>query len=391
MKIAFIGQKGIPAHVGGVERYVEELAVRLAAFGHEVIVYTRPNYTPKELGSYKGVQLISLPSIGTKHLDAISHTLFASLDVLRRGVDVVHYQSIGPALLAWIPKLFGRRLKVVSTLQCRDYEHQKWGAFARLMLKLGERSMCRFSDELIVATKSIANHVKDKYGITAPVIPNGATIPTQESGVAALSAWQLNKNGYILAVARLIKHKGLDYLVEAYGNLQTDKKLVIVGDGAFTDDYVAELKARAAKNENIIFTGTQQGETLAALFDNAYLFVHPSESEGLSLALLEAMARGKAVVVSDIAENIEAIGKAGAAFSNKDVNDLTRVLNNLLADFDLSDRLGSAARERAKQLYDWEIISEKTAEVYLASLSARSLGAKLRNLLTQVSRIIPLF
>ncbi len=391
MKIAFIGQKGIPAHVGGVERYVEELSVRLASLGHEVIVYTRPNYTPKELTSYKGVTLVSLPSIGTKHLDAITHTLFASFDVLRRGVDIAHYQSIGPALLAWIPKLFSRTLKVVSTLQCRDYEHQKWGAFARFALKLGERSMCYFSDELIVATKSISQHVEKFYGIESTVIPNGAVIPESGSDVSLLSQWQIEKNSYILAVARLIKHKGLDHLVDAYEILKTDKKLVIVGDGAFTDEYVGQLKARAAHNSNIIFTGTQTGETLAALYDNACVFVQPSESEGLSLALLEAMARAKTIVVSNITENLEAVGKTAAIFDNTDPVDLARVLTALLSDSELASNLGKAAQERVKLLYDWRAITGKTEIVYAQAVAQRFLSNRVKNLVAQLSRIIPLF
>ncbi len=376
MKIAFIGQKGIPATVGGVERYVEELATRLVANGHEVLVYTRPNYTPKEMTNYKGVTLISLPSIGTKHLDAISHTLFASLDVLRRGVDIVHYQSIGPALVAWLPRLLNRRLKIVSTLQCRDYEHQKWNWFARVMLRLGEYFMCRFSDKLIVATDSIASYVKKSYGLAAPVIPNGAVIPTDQSSTDSLKIWGLEKNGYILAVARFVKHKGLDHLVSAYSMLDTDKKLVIVGDGAFTDEYAAALKERASSNSNIIFTGTQTGHALAELFDNAYLFAQPSESEGLSLALLEAMARGKAVLVSSIIENMEAVGDAGAIFENKNIVSLAEALNRLIAQPIEVARLGVAARERAKRLYDWNVITEKTETVYSSALTKPNLATR---------------
>lgn len=132
MKIAFIGQKGIPAVGGGVERYVEDVATRLAALSHEVIVYTRPNYTPSFLTEYKGVSLISLPSIPTKHLDAISHTFLATLRAIFSGVDIIHYQSIGPALLSWLPKLLRPKIKVISTLQSRDYEHLKWGGLPSL-------------------------------------------------------------------------------------------------------------------------------------------------------------------------------------------------------------------------------------------------------------------
>ena len=106
MKIVFIGQKGIPTLMGGIERHVEELTIRLARQGHDVFVYTRPNYTDKNLSEYKGVRLISLPNIATKHLDAISHTLLACIDVsLRRNIDIIHFHSIGPSLLIWLVKI----------------------------------------------------------------------------------------------------------------------------------------------------------------------------------------------------------------------------------------------------------------------------------------------
>jgi glycosyltransferase involved in cell wall biosynthesis len=391
MKIAFIGQKGIPAHVGGVERYVEELTVRLAVHGHEIVVYTRPNYTPKEMKEYKGIRLISLLSIGTKHLDAISHTVLASLDVLFRKVDVIHYQSIGPALVAWLPKLLNRKIRIVSTLQCRDYEHQKWGAFARFMLRLGERSMCRFSDELIVATESIATYVRNEYGISATVIPNGATIPAHQTDDSLLATWNLTANNYFLAVSRFVKHKGLDYLVDAYNTMTTDKKLVIVGDGSFTDEYAKSLRLRAQSNPNIIFTGTQTGEVLAALYDNAYLFVQPSESEGISMALLEAMARGKAVISSDIIENSETVGETAYKFRNKDIASLRAALETLSVDSVLAKRLGTAAQERVKLLYDWETITERTAKIYKNALRKPSLFYRSRALASRWSRMIPLF
>jgi len=364
MKIAFIGQKGIPAISGGVERYVEDLTTRLVKDGHEVVVYTRAHYCPKKLKEYNGVKLVSLPTIKTKHLDAIVHSILACLHATFSGFDVIHFQAIGPALVAWLPKLLRPRTKIVSTLQSKDYEHQKWGSFAKFMLKLGERSMCTFSDEVIVVTKLMEKYVKDVYKINAHYIPNGANLYEPVS-CDQLGQWGLVKNSYIVAVSRLIPHKGLHYLIKAYQALgQVDKKLVIVGDGMFTDNYVAELKAMAKDNENIIFTGNQSGEVLAQLYANAYLFVQPSESEGLSLALLEAMARRVPVLVSNIEENLEAVGQAGFVFANKDVADLTEKLRFLLIEDDLVKTRGEAGRLRIESKFNWEKIAREMIEVY---------------------------
>jgi len=368
MKIAFIGQKGIPTTGGGVERYVEDLSVRLASKGHEVVVYTRSHYTPKELKSYQGVKLISLPSWHSKHLDAITHSILASIHASFSGVEVIHFQSIGPALVAWLPKLLNYKIKIVSTLQSRDYEHQKWGAFARLMLKLGERLMCQCSDEVIVVTRLMENYVKTKYDNIPHYIPNGANLYS-EVGAELINQWDLTKDNYIVSVARLIRHKGLSHLIKAYLGLgQTDKKLVIVGEGAFTDDYVQELKDLADNNPNIIFTGNQTGDTLAQLYANAYLFVQPSESEGLSLALLEAMSRRVPVLVSDIPENQEAVKEAGFLFANKNVDDLLEKLRFLLTEVELVKDKGLAGRRLVEVKYNWDIISKDVLVVYEQAL-----------------------
>ncbi|MFH1413164.1 MAG: glycosyltransferase family 4 protein [bacterium] len=363
MKIAFIGQKGIPSTGGGVERYAQDLSTRIAGLGHEVLAYTRPHYTPKQLKEFMNVRLISLPSIKTKHLDAITHTILASIDVLFRKVDVIHYQSIGPALICWLPKLLNPRLKIVSTLQSRDYEHQKWSRFAKFMLKIGERIMCVISDEVLVVTRPMKDYVKDKYGIDSYFIPNGANLYEAE-GSKLIKKWGLERNSYIVAVSRIVKHKGLGYLIDAYNQIQTDKKLVIVGEGSFTDSYVRYLKAKAMINPNIIFTNNQTGEVLAQLYDNAYLFIQPSESEGLSLALLEAMARSKCVLVSDISENREAIGEAGFCFESKNIYDLSNKMHCLLENPRLVDIKGEQARHRIEQYYNWDNIAKQVIGVY---------------------------
>lgn len=374
MRIAFIGQKGIPAAGGGVERYVEDLAVRLVKLGHEATVYTRPHYTPRALQEYQGVKLISLPSVKTKHLDTISHTVLSCWHATRHGAQIIHFQSIGPALVMWLPKLLKPQVKIISTLQSRDYEHQKWGRFAKLMLKLGERLMCAYSDEVIVVTQSMADYVKVKYGLTAHYIPNGA-VSAAPVGAELIGRWGLVKDNYLVAISRLVRHKGLHYLIDAYKKLATEKKLVIVGAGAFTDDYVAELKAQAAGDERIIFTGQQNGAVLAQLYANAYLFVQPSESEGLSLALLEAMARGVAVLVSDITENREAIGATNFSFSNKNIEDLQEKLSWLLANPQAVREQALAGRERVAQEFNWDKITSQIEAIYFTAGARKQAAA----------------
>jgi len=361
MKIAFIGQKGIPAKNGGVERYVESLATNLKALGQEVLVYNRRDYA--DINTYKGIELISLPALRSKNLEAISHTFLACLDVIRRPVDIIHFQSIGPSSLMWLVKIFKPRTPIVFTFHCQDYYHQKWGFFARLYLRLGEKIGCALADQIITISKELTEYVIREYHRTPIYIPNGADlldkIPAQE-----IKKWNLEDGNYIAYIGRLVRHKGVHYLINAYQQLAPDKKLVVVGDGAYTDDYVKELHAAAKGDKNIIFTGNQSGRALAELYSNAYLFVQPSESEGLSIALLEAMGHKTACLASDIRANLEALGSAGFTFTNTDVNDLRNKLKLTLSDSSLVATKAAEGYERIKSYFNWPDITSRVLEVY---------------------------
>ncbi len=368
MKIAFIGQKGIPAKSGGVENHVENLAVELAQKGHAVFVYVRNNYTDKNLTEYKGVKLIHLPSISTKNLDAISHTFLAIVHAIFQNYDVVHFHSIGPNSLNFLIKIFKPKTALIATYHCQDYLHQKWGVFARACLHLGEYMTCKVPDKTIVVTGTLQKFVRDKFKKEAVIVPSGVRV-AKNAGTNELEKWNLKENEYIVSVSRLIRHKGIHYLIEAFKNLEDrnltgGKKLVIVGDGFYTSDYVLELKKIAEVRKNIIFVGAQTGEALSQLFSHSYLFVQPSNFEGLSIALLEAMAYGKAVLVSDIAENVEAVAEVGVLFRQGDVVDLENKLAELIGNQERVNVLAQAGKERADKLYNWNDVAYKIENVY---------------------------
>ncbi len=364
-----IGQKGIPAQSGGIEKHVGELATRLVKAGHEVYVYTRPNYTDKNLKTYQGVNLISLPSINSKHLDAITHTFLASIHaVFSRKYEVVHYHGIGPSSLLFLVKILRPGLPVTSTFHCQDYYHQKWGIFARMYLKFGEYMCCKFADKVIAVSHGLKDYAEKKYRRKVDYIPNGVNIYPSLEAKEITEKWGLVSGEYILSVSRLVRHKGIHYLINAYNELKTDKKLVIVGEGAFTDDYTRKIKKLAQDNPNIIFTGKQSGNTLMELYSNAYIFAQPSESEGLSLALLEAMSYGLPVLVSDIPENLEPSGEAGISFRSGDEKDLKEKLNYALSHPSQIKNKGKKAQKRINSEYSLENITKNTLGLYRSML-----------------------
>lgn len=380
MKVAMIGQKGIPTRFGGIERHVEALAVRLGKKGHDVTVYTRAWYAAPKRRFSKGVRTVATPTIKTKHFDAIVHTFTSTVHAIRSGADVIHYHGVGPSLLAWIPRVFAPRIRVVATFHCVDRNHQKWGLLARTMLGAGERAACLFPHQTIAVSKTLQSYCMNRFGNDVRYVPNGIEAPPRV-GTDVLAKFGLKKDGYIVMVSRLVRHKGAHHLIEAYARLQKrsltrGKKLVIVGDSAFTDDYVAELKAMAAGNRDVLFTGYLKGKALEQMFGNAYAVVHPSESEGLPIAVLEAMSYGKIVLGSDIPENMEVIGEHGMSFRNRSVPDLTRKLRILLDSPELAKTQGTAAKAFVLEHYHWDDVAREVDRLYSSLMAVPKKSAR---------------
>ena len=377
MKIAFIGQKGIPVSSGGVERRVQELSTRMAKMGHEVFVYARKNYVPKKNSSYQGVKIIHLPSIETKHLGTIIHTFLASLHAVFQKYDVVHYQAPGPSSLCWIIKILSPRTALVATFNSRDEKHQKWGKIARAYLEFGEWVINKIPDRTIVVSKILQEFSKKKFNSNPIVIHNGSAVSTIGKG-NEISNWNLEKDKYFLSVSRLVRHKGVHYLIEAFqraqkkGEIPENFKLAIVGDSAHTNDYVSYLKKIANGDQNIIFTGSQWAENLSQLFANAFAFVQPSEAEGLSNALLEAMGYGLLPIISNIEENTIVVGENGLVFENKNINELEDMLIFSIKNGEYSKSLGQKAKAYARKNYSWDENASRTVKLYEDLLTEKS-------------------
>ena len=370
MKITMIGQKGIPTLFGGIERHVEEISCHLAQKKdiennlYKVFVYARNFYTPKKVKEYKKVNIIHMPSLKTKHLDAISHVFLSSFHaIFKIKPDVIHYHGIGPALCVWIPKIFSPKTKVVFTFHCRDYFHKKWGIAARLFLKAGEMIGCMLADEVISVSNEIKEYVAKKYKRESSSIPHGIK---KEENVSDrhIKKWGLEKNNYIVAVSRLIRHKGLHYLIEAYKKIETDKKLVIVGPSFYTNNYEDELKEISKNNPNIIFLGTQQGEILNSLYSNAYVFINPSEQEGLPLTVLEAASFGIPILLSNIDIHCLMLKDLPFFFKDKNVIDLEKKLKFILENPETTFNNGKKIKNYAQKKYNWDKVVERTILKY---------------------------
>ena len=365
MRVAMIGQKGIPATYGGVERHVEELAVRLADRGHHVCVYNRLHYNRRPPSVYRGVKVVTLPSLATKHLDAISHAAVCTAHAMRDNADVIHFHAIGPALLSWIPRT--RRVATVVTIHGRDWQRPKWGGLASQALRAGEWMAMHAPDETIVVSRSLTEELSAAYAHPARYIPNGITLADGEDA-SIIDELGLESQGYILFASRLVPEKGAHYLAQACRDMPIDMPLVMAGDSSFSDAYANELRA-ACSHQRVVFPGYVYGLRLAALFRHAALFVLPSDVEGLPIVLLEALGYGTPVLASDIPPNREVLAGLGRTFRAGDVADLQRQLTRALADLPALQDEASTAAATLLAAYDWDVISDQTLAVYEASLA----------------------
>lgn len=347
LRIAFIGGRGVTSKYSGIETYYEEIGGRLADMGHRVTAYCRSYFTP-EIERRNGLQVIRLPTIRSKHLETLVHTFLSTLHVLRQPCDIVHYHALGPALFSFIPRLAGKR--TVVTVQGLDWQRKKWGWIAVVVLRLGERAAVMFPSRTMVVSRALQNHYRASYGAETSYIPNGGTLRERHQPVKILD-WGLEPGEYILFLGRFSPEKGCHLLIEAYEKLNTNVKLVLAGASSYSDEYACKLQAHASDRIKIL--DWVAGEVLDELLTNAMIFVLPSDLEGLSLALLDAMGAGLCVLASDVEENREAIQEAGFTFRSGDVNDLAERLRFLIANAAVREAAGRSAKRRIAEHYLW--------------------------------------
>ena len=364
-----IGQKGVPATHGGVERHVEELGARLVELGHEVTVYTRPHYTDPALHEYRGMRLVSLPTVGTKHLDAIVHSTLASFAACGGGYDVVHYHAIGPSLASPIARIRGRT--VVATIHGQDWRRAKWGRAASATLRLSEWTALHVPAATIVVSRALAGAYRDAGAERVVYLPNGVTVDSGDEE-SVLGELGVEPGRYVLFAGRVVPEKGLHYLLEAYAADSPDVPLVVAGDSSHSARYADGLRDSAGPG--VLFAGYRYGAQLAALFRHCALFVLPSDLEGLPIVLLEALAYGCPVLASDIAPNREVLGAHGMYFEAGSVDSLREGLAIALADRGRLKSEAESGRDSILAEYDWERVARETVKVYRFASGLRDPG-----------------
>jgi len=362
MKIAMLGQKKVPSRSGGIEVVVENLSTRMVKKGQKVTLYNRKE-DKNNLKNYKGVKIITVPTIKKKGLAAVSASFFATLFASLNNFDVIHIHAEGPAFFCWLPKIF--RKKVVVTIHGLDWQRDKWkSGLGSQFIKIGEKEAVKYANSIIVLSKNTQEYFRKKYNRSTILIPNGVNKPKIVLPDLIEKKWNLKKDDYILFLGRIVPEKEIKNLILAYKQINTNKRLVIAGGSSDTAVFYKKMEELASDDDRILFTGAVKGRILEELYSNSYLYVLPSNLEGMPLSLLEAMSYGNCVLTSDIPECKEVIENKGLTFKVGNIEDLKSKLYLLLNNQQLVYRLKKESKNYILNKYNWNKITDKTLEVY---------------------------
>ncbi|WP_321001956.1 WecB/TagA/CpsF family glycosyltransferase [Eisenbergiella porci] len=370
LRIAMIGHKRIPSREGGVEIVVDELSTRMVKLGCEVDAYNRFGYhvSGKEFDEkreryYNGVRIFTIPTPSSSSLNAIVYSFLATIRSLFGRYDIIHFHAEGPCTMIWIPKLFG--IRVVATIHGLDWQRSKWGNFASKVLRFGEKMAAKHADELIVLSENMKDYFQKEYGRETSYIPNGIICPEHKEINCIKEKYGLEKDEYILFLARIVPEKGLHYLIDAFKDIATDKKLVIAGGSSHSHDYMDQITTMSQEDSRIVMTGFVQGEILEELYSNSYIFVLPSDVEGMAVSLLEAMSYGNCCLVSDIDENMEVVQDKAYSFQKGNVEDLKQKLEELLTRPDIVEKYRKESADYICGRFNWDDVVDRTICLYM--------------------------
>lgn len=368
-RIAMIGHKRIPSREGGVEVVVGELVERLDQNGYQVDVYNRGGYhvSGKKYDAGDGkvfddIRIITIPTLKNGKFNAIVYSILATIRALFGRYEVIHFHAEGPSIMVWLPKIF--RIRIIVTIHGLDWQRAKWGNFAAFAIKSGERMAVRYADEIIVLSQNVQDYFMNVYQRKTNFIPNGVSRPVIKEPVKIRELYGLEKDEYILFVARLVPEKGVHYLIEAFLKIDTAKKLVIAGGSSHSWEYMGKIKEQAKQDKRIIMTDFVQGQVLEELYSNAYLFVLPSDIEGMAISLLEAMSYGNCCLVSDIRENVEVVEDQAVTFQKGNVEDLKDKLVQLVEEDDLVRQFKQTSSDFICRKYSWDHVVKDTEQLY---------------------------
>lgn len=366
LSVALMGTRGVPANYSGFETCVEELGRRLAERGHAVTVYCRRHHVAYDRSYYRGMRLVKLPAVRHKYLDTISHTALSTLHAMFSGYDVAIYFIAGNSPFTVFPRVVGTRTLI--NVDGLDWKRDKWPTVAKWYIQFAERLATVLPNNYVTDSRVVQEYYAARHSRAPLYIPYGSNVEKRAPG-EVLKQFGLEPGRYVLFVGRLVPENRPHHLIDAFQRVRTDLKCVIVGDAPYAEAYKADLRRRGNDDPRVVFTGYVFGEGYRELASNAYCFVETSAVGGTHPALIEAMAFGNCVVVNGTRENLETIGDAGLHYTDAEgAAGLSEVLARLLPNPVRVRKLARRAEERARTLYDWEVVTDQYEQLMYATV-----------------------
>jgi len=366
MHIGFIVVKNL-LRGGGIESLTYEVGKRLVSRGHKVTVFSMGHYgeVPAMAEGMTVVSVPCLPGAATERVSASISAILAAI-VHRPKITILHLHTPMTGAFGAIAQVFG--IPAVVQLHGVDWKRSRWGFMGRTVIRALESFVMRTSPSCTAVSKTQCDFYESQYKRRITFIPTGTHIPQKNQDTDEIERLGLKKGEFILFASRLVPEKGAHYLISAFSKIKTNFKLVIAGGDVSAGSYPGTLKKLAGEDPRVIFPGFVEGRLKVQLLNHASIYVLPSEIEGLSISLLEAMSCGRACLASDIPENIEAMGEAGSTFRSGNVDDLRRKLEELITRKEIRDQLGNTARLRSLTMYSWDNVTDALLKLYRESM-----------------------
>ncbi|HEV7698685.1 MAG TPA: DUF1972 domain-containing protein [Pyrinomonadaceae bacterium] len=359
MRLAIIGTRGIPANYGGFETLAEELSKRLVSRGHDVTVYCRSHYVSRDLEEHRGAKLLILPTVRHKYLDTVIHGLLSMLHAATKGFDVVLVCNAANA--PFVPVLTWTGTPVALNVDGLERKRRKWNALGRAYYSFCEQASVWLASEVVTDARVIRDYYAERYGTATTLIAYGAEV-ARNADPDSIAKYGVTTERYFLYVSRLEPENNAAMVIEAFKNVKTDLRLLIVGDAPYANEYKRKLADLASTDPRVLMPGAIYGPDMKALQQNAYAYLHATEVGGTHPALIEAMGAGNCCLVYDTPENREVAAEAGFFYS--DAGELTDKIQEVLGDPALVESLRATAQERVRQNYDWETVTDEYEQLF---------------------------
>lgn len=361
LKVAILGAKGYPYVYGGYDTLVKELGERLQKRGVDLRVYCHRALFIEKPPIVNGIKLIYTPAIETKSLTQLTHSFISMLHACLSDVDVIFVVNSGNGPFGIISRIF--RKPTAINVDGLEWLRPKWRGFGSKYFLWASKMATKYYDHIINDSDEMHRIYQKEFGIDSSVIAYGAN-PSESADLDRITSWGLDKGSYFLIVGRLVPDNNADLIIEGFIRSNSTKKLVIVGDVPYRDEF--ETKLKAIPDERLFFTGyITNPEDLKALYFYSFAYFHGHEYGGTNPAMLKALGYGCAILALDTVFNREMLqdGKHGWFFK-KDVDAVTACVETAEDQPESMRFLRETSREGLVERYNWDYVTDQYLKVF---------------------------